>query len=72
MATGHGDMSQMGDLKEWNHENWTSYYPDTCGRVTGSIGDVFPPHRKKGESVEIFSQDLCRYCSMAPGYLLKK
>ncbi|UYV72616.1 hypothetical protein LAZ67_10000064 [Cordylochernes scorpioides] len=40
----------------WNDAN--------CNAYNGSDGTVFPPHLTKEDDVYVFSQDVCRYCTI--------
>lgn len=60
MYTGKDDISKLGIIAEWNYESQTSYYPDECGLVNGTSGELwYPPHSK--EEISIFASDMCRY-----------
>ncbi|UYV72620.1 hypothetical protein LAZ67_10000082 [Cordylochernes scorpioides] len=37
---------------------------DNCNAYNGSDGTVFPPHLTKEDDVYVFSQDVCRYCTI--------
>merc|ERR1719210_2993127 len=61
MWTGASDIMKVGQISEWNYMQHVKedIYPETCGELTGSAGEFFPPGRGK-DSVDFFTPDLCR------------
>ncbi|GLH07584.1 Protein croquemort [Gryllus bimaculatus] len=59
MHTGVDDVSLLGRLSRWNGASATPFFPGPCGLVNGSAGELFPPGRRRGGSVSMFSPDLC-------------
>ncbi|KAF7270551.1 hypothetical protein GWI33_016506 [Rhynchophorus ferrugineus] len=58
MYTGNKDISKLGIITEWNYESQTSYYPDKCGLINGTSGELwYPPH--SSEEISIFASDMC-------------
>lgn len=62
--TGEKDISQLGQLKNWNYVNRTTFFRDHCGIVNGSAGELYPPKVTKDRPVAIFTPDLCRSLPM--------
>lgn len=60
MNTGEDDYRKVGELRTWNHEPRTEYFPGECGKVNGSGGEFYPPHRVRGEPIGMFTADVCR------------
>lgn len=60
MHTGEDDVSQLGVLKNWNYKSRTSYFPEHCGMINGSAGEMYPQKLQKDSSISFFSPDLCR------------
>lgn len=57
---GGGDYKNMGQIHTWNHKNHTGFYESHCGKVSGSLGEFFPPNLKEGDTVEMFIPNMCR------------
>lgn len=66
IRSGQDDLSRLGELTHWRGSKETNYYPAPCGEVTGTMGDVFPPHLQQNASLTIFVTDACRYLSLEP------
>lgn len=64
MNTGIDDIRKLGKLENWNYSNRTGFFPDQCGQVVGTMGQLFPPGQTKDKKVEMFSPDLCRYLKL--------
>lgn len=64
MHTGEGDISQIGTMKNWNFSPKTDYFPDQCGVVMGSAGELYPPIKNKTEPITLFAADMCRSISL--------
>lgn len=64
---GINDISQLGDIMKWNggseFEYWgtsQSINNDTCLKVRGTDGTIYPPHITTDSSFELFASDICR------------
>lgn len=62
--TGTGDISGIGNIRNWNYVSQTDFYEGHCGQLTGSAGDFFAPFIKKEQTVELFSPEMCRSVPM--------
>lgn len=62
--TGESDITKLGQLMNWNHSPRTEFFPDHCGLVNGSAGELYPPKVSKDKPVSIFTPDLCRSLPM--------
>lgn len=60
MYTGAEDISKIGQLKYWNYNDRTVFYPGKCGMVNGSAGEFYPPKQQKDKPISFFSPDMCR------------
>lgn len=58
MATGVDN--ELGELLQWNYNNYTPYNEDECARVHGSAGELYTPVASRS-SIGFFSPDMCRY-----------
>lgn len=56
--------TELGKLYNWNNDNRTHFYQDTCGWVNGSAGEFFPQHPPK-DTISLFSPDLCRTMTLS-------
>lgn len=63
MLTGKNNIFEMGIVKEWNFENQTNYYTNSCAIVHGTIGDLWPP-LQSNETVSIFVPDICTHVTL--------
>lgn len=59
MGTGELNIP-FGALDEWNYENRSKYYEDSCSDIKGSAGEFFPRNMSKTDELDIFFTDLCR------------
>nr|CAD7606429.1 unnamed protein product [Timema genevievae] len=60
MATGAGDIYQIGQLKKWNYSNRTRFYSGDCGRIHGSAGELWPPLRARDDKIDMsIALDYC-------------
>lgn len=64
MYTGFEDIDQLALLNTWNYKTETGVFPGECGKVQGSMGEVFPPNSADESEIKIFANDLCRYQSI--------
>lgn len=64
--TGVQNISNVGLLTEWNNKNESGFYPTPCGRVNGTIGDIFPPHLDPQREITLFAIDACRFMNLQP------
>ncbi|XP_043269958.1 protein croquemort-like isoform X2 [Venturia canescens] len=58
MLTGHGNIHDLGVLKEWNYSNKSKFHSSTCGEISGSLGDLWGPV-KDAETLQFFAPDVC-------------
>jgi len=58
MLTGINNLYEMGEIKEWNYSNRTDYYKDSCGMISGTGGDLWPP-LLSNNTVSLFVPDIC-------------
>ena len=70
MWTGASDIMKVGQISEWNYMKHVNenIYPNSCGELTGSAGEFFPPGRGK-DHVDFFTPDLCRFVHQYPTFL---
>lgn len=63
MHTGEGDLSKMGMIERVNGKNNRNVWgDDSCDKVYGSAGFVFPPQMYKDPKtpLDIYGSDMCR------------
>uniref|UniRef100_A0A1B6DBG4 Uncharacterized protein n=1 Tax=Clastoptera arizonana TaxID=38151 RepID=A0A1B6DBG4_9HEMI len=60
MNTGAHSINDIGSMTSWNFSPKSKFYPDKCGQVSGSTGDMFPPGQKRDTAIRMYSIDLCR------------
>ncbi len=58
--TGVDDISQLGVIKNWNFNSRTDFFPEKCGKLYGSMGEFYPSHLTREQSISVFSADMCR------------
>ncbi|KAL5011838.1 hypothetical protein ScPMuIL_010389 [Solemya velum] len=72
--TGVDDTNKFGIVDNWNGNStlhfWTT---DSCNKINGTDGTVFPPFVDKSDKLFIFSTDICRsiFTSFSKEYELK-
>ncbi|XP_012221214.1 protein croquemort-like isoform X3 [Linepithema humile] len=64
MLTGINSFYKMGEIKEWNYSNRTDYYKSSCGMISGTAGDFWPP-LPKNHNVSLFVPDICTFLKLA-------
>lgn len=64
MHTGADDISQMGQMRNWNYAPETPYYDSPCNEVRGSGGEFYPPGQTKDRPLTFFNGELCRYLDL--------
>nr|CAH7713169.1 unnamed protein product [Callosobruchus chinensis] len=58
MYNGANDIEALGRLHTWNYQTDVPYWPDSCGNVNGTTGELwYPP--LGSETVKLFATDLC-------------
>ncbi|XP_042220672.1 protein croquemort-like isoform X1 [Homarus americanus] len=58
MKTGVDTLENLGIIDWWNQERETPFFSPPCNHVTGSAGELFPPHPGK-DHIIFYSSDLC-------------
>jgi hypothetical protein len=58
--TGARDMKTLGIVRSWNYKEKTDFFEGRCSKVTGSVGDIFPPVQAKEDQLQMFIPDFCR------------
>ncbi|XP_014485901.1 PREDICTED: protein croquemort-like [Dinoponera quadriceps] len=58
MLTGSSNLYELGQVKEWNFDDKSSYYKGSCGAIKGTNGDLWPP-LLNNSTVSIFINDIC-------------
>ncbi|GLV39928.1 croquemort [Carabus blaptoides fortunei] len=58
LYTGTDEFQKLGMLDRWNTYKQTPFYPDSCGQVHGTTGELWPPV-PDNQSVTMFSSDMC-------------
>lgn len=66
IGTGTDDIHKVGLLTHWNRNTHNGFYPGECGRVNGSVGDLFPPELDTTDDLTIYVVDTCRFLNLAP------
>ncbi|KAJ8669368.1 hypothetical protein QAD02_000627 [Eretmocerus hayati] len=61
--TGSDDFNSLGFLKEWNHDSVSPKFSKTCGRIKGTVGDLWPP-LTYNDTISVFSPDVCTTISL--------
>lgn len=59
MYTGTDNFKKTGMMTHWNGKSNTGFYPDICGDVKGTTGELWPPAEGMS-TVKLFSSDMCR------------
>lgn len=62
--SGVGDISQFGQVQNWNYQPQTSYFPDECGEVIGSGGEFYTQQQTKDKPLQLFNGEVCRYLNL--------
>jgi len=50
---------EYGRLKNWNYNNRTTFFEDSCGEIYGSAGEFYPRYAKP-DHITYFATDMCR------------
>ncbi|XP_014213282.1 protein croquemort-like isoform X2 [Copidosoma floridanum] len=58
ILTGASNMNELGMLQEWKYKQVSPYFPNTCGPIKGTNGDLWPP-LPNNNTVSVFSPDVC-------------
>ncbi|XP_037708541.1 protein peste [Drosophila subpulchrella] len=58
--TGADHLSKLGQMHAWNYQENTGFFSSHCGMTNGSAGEFQPQHLKPGDSVGLFTPDMCR------------
>lgn len=58
--TGADQLAKLGQMSSWNYVNNTGFFSSYCGMTNGSAGEFQPQHLKPGDSVGLFTPDMCR------------
>lgn len=56
--TGYGNINKLGRVAAWNYSSHSKFFKDQCGVVSGGA-DLLPP-LQRGNSIQIYNNDLCR------------
>lgn len=64
MHTGKGDLTQMGELKMWIGAEFTGHWEGECGRVNGSMGDLYAARKMWDDPLSIYLFDAGRYFNL--------
>ncbi|XP_044753954.1 protein croquemort-like [Coccinella septempunctata] len=56
---GIGGDHPLGQIFEWNYQNDTDYYEESCSKFEGSAGDFFPRFNTD-KTLKLFHSDVCR------------
>lgn len=64
--SGHQNIFKLGMLKRWNGKNHTKYFPLSCGNVTGTTGELWPPMKDGTQPVTMYIVDICRPLTFQP------
>ncbi|XP_008192356.1 protein croquemort isoform X1 [Tribolium castaneum] len=58
MYDGTDDVRKLGRFAWWNYNNQTEYFPNYCGEVNGTSGELWYPV-ENDQYAEVFSPDTC-------------
>ncbi|XKL65381.1 hypothetical protein PGB90_008801 [Kerria lacca] len=59
--TGVEDISKFGLINRFNGKTQLSHWKtDSCNRIDGSDGSIFPPHMDHNTTLYLYDKDLCR------------
>lgn len=58
--TGEKDITKIGELRNWNYKDTNGAFPGECGKIQGSAGEFYPPKQVRGNSISLFTADMCR------------
>ncbi|KAJ8922773.1 hypothetical protein NQ315_007808 [Exocentrus adspersus] len=58
MYNGGNDINKLGLLTTWNYNDTVSFFKGDCGKVDGTIGELWYPPRDRS-SIKLFASDLC-------------
>ncbi|XP_058977409.1 protein croquemort isoform X1 [Musca domestica] len=64
--TGKGNLKDMGESKMWNGSDHTKFWEGECGRVNGSLGDLWAPGKSWDDPTSIFLYDAGRFLNIFP------
>lgn len=59
--TGEKDIKNIGALRNWNFADTNGAFEGDCGKIGGSGGEFYPPKQKRGDSISLFTPDMCRH-----------
>lgn len=65
MNNGEIDINKLGTLHLWNGESKSNFYSNTCSKINGTTGRVWPPNLNAEEDITVFLPDICRSISLA-------
>lgn len=58
--TGNKDISKLGEIQKSNYLSKFPMHHGNCKILKGSSGELFPPERKRYETIYLFAPDMCR------------
>ncbi|KAF5278411.1 hypothetical protein FQA39_LY05900 [Lamprigera yunnana] len=61
MNTGKNNV--LGELRQWNYQNETTFYNSSCAQVHGSAAEFYPSYQER-DKIGFFSPDMCRYVQL--------
>lgn len=59
MFTGSMDVNKIGLLTAWNYSDQYTAYDGDCGKVKGSVGDLWPFNAAHQRNISLFIPDFC-------------
>ncbi|XP_065209534.1 protein croquemort-like [Planococcus citri] len=57
--TGTDNINLLGKVNSWNYSTQCGVYSDSCDRVRGSLGDLWPMNISAENTASIFVSDFC-------------
>lgn len=61
MWSGVGDITKYGIIEKYNGRTHLPHWKnESCNRLNGSDGSIFPPHITKNTTIHVYDKDLCR------------
>lgn len=57
--TGGSDVNKLGLLHSWNYTSQSPAFRGECGKVGGSVGDLWPLNVAQQDNVSLYISDFC-------------
>lgn len=57
--TGVNDLTKLGDVISWNGKTDEPFYEGSCGKVHGSLGELWSPSSSQYDLANLYAFDIC-------------